>query len=81
MLREDNWRSRRDLLKIQIIQEAGKGVWSIWHCFRDVFGDKKRVKEHSKVMLKESKLEAISIIQRVLCSGLEVREVKRIDGY
>lgn len=56
-------------------------MWSIWQCFRDIFGDKKRVKEHFKVMLKESKLEAISIIQRVLCSGLEVREVKRIDGY
>lgn len=30
-------------------------------------------------MLKENKLEDISIIQRVLCAGLEVREIKRTD--
>lgn len=54
-------------------------MWSRWQCCRDIFGDKKRVREHSKVTLKESKLEAISVIQRVLCAGLEVGEVKRID--
>lgn len=37
------------------------------------------MREHSKVTLKESKLEAISVIQRVLYAGLEVGEVKKMD--
>lgn len=31
------------------------------------------------MMLKENELEAISIIKRVLCAGLEVGEIKRMD--
>lgn len=42
-------------------------------------GIRKELSEHWMLKLKESQLEAISIIQIMLCSGLEVREVKRID--
>lgn len=42
-------------------------------------GIRKKLSEHWKVKLEESELGAILIIQTMLCSGLEVGEVTRVE--